>query len=155
MASLKIHRFILLALLATPLAVLSQESGSLLHFPWFTGPLLAPTPINMDPKHPAIQPSLTVFNTFGTYDSDWEFRKQGNIWAINPFVDFQFGITDYLGVEILASAISNFQKGRTATHFEYTLVPFGYQTLNEAKGSWVTDFRMQSAGFGEERSKFL
>lgn len=110
--------------------------------PWFTGPLLAPTPVNMQPGHPAIEPSITLFKTYGEYDSDWNFQKQTPVWAINPFIDFQFGITDYLGIEILASAISNFRHHQTSTHLQDTIVLFGYQVSNDTPGSWIPDFRL-------------
>lgn len=122
----------------------SNQSASIdqPYTPWYTGPLLAPTPINMQPGHPAIEPELVIFNTYGTYNSNWKEKKQPNIWAINPFVDFQFGITNNLGIEVLASIISNFQSGRSATHFQDTLVIFGYQVSNDTRGTWIPDFRI-------------
>ena len=50
----------------------------LTYTPWFTGPLLAPTPINMKPGHPAIEPSFTIFNTYGKYNSNWNLKKQSS-----------------------------------------------------------------------------
>jgi hypothetical protein len=119
-----------------------HDEESLTYTPWFTGPLLAPTPINMDPKHPAIEPSLTVFDTFGVYNSKWQFEKRDPIWSINPLIDFQFGLTQDLGMEVLASTISNFQRGKTATHFQDTILRLGYQLSNDIKGSWVPDARI-------------
>jgi hypothetical protein len=110
--------------------------------PWFTGPLLSPTPINMDPLHPAIEPSLTIFNTYGFYNSHWKMEKQDNVWGINPLIDFQFGITKNLGIETIVSSISNFSKGQRATYFQDTLFLLGYQISNNIKGSWVPDFRI-------------
>jgi hypothetical protein len=110
--------------------------------PWFTGPLLAPTPINMQPSHPAIEPSITIFKTYGRYDSHWSFKKQQGIWAINPLVDFQFAITDTLGIETLASFITNLRENQSSTHFQDTIVLFGYQISNDIKGSWVPNCRI-------------
>ena len=112
------------------------------YHPWFTAPLLAPTAINMKPGHPAIQPSITIFNTFGKYDSNWKLKSEQNTWAINPLVDFQFGITDDLGIETLASFITNFKDGKSSTHFQDTIVLFGYQVSDDQKDSWVPDFRL-------------
>ena len=114
----------------------------LTYAPWFTGPLLAPTPINMDPKHPAIEPSVTFFDFYGIYTANWRTQVQDAIWAINPLIDFQFGITDSLGIETLVSFISNFQKGQTFSDFQDTIVLFGYQLANDIKGSWVPDIRI-------------
>ena len=138
---LKIRSFLFLSVLM-PLTAFSQDHDNLVNFPWFTGPLLAPTPINMSPGHPSIEPSLTIFNTYGKYDSKWKMKKQDNIWAINPLIDFQFGITDSLGIETLAATISNFQNGQSSTHFQDTIVLFGYQLSNDINGSWVPDCRL-------------
>lgn len=123
-------------------ASIPSQEDQFAYIPWFTGPLLAPTPINMKPGHPAIEPSLTVFNTYGKYSSEWNLKKQNNIWAISPLVDFQFGITDNLGIETLVSSITNFKNGQTSTHFQDTIVLFGYQLSNDIKNSWIPDCRL-------------
>lgn len=142
-------RFLLLFLLA-PILLLSREGPEDLipsrtpipYDPWFTGPLLAPTPVNMKPGHPAIEPSITFFCTYGIYDSSWKLEKQDNTWSINPLVDFQFGITDNTGIEIIASTITNIKEGKNSTHFQDTLILFGYQVSNDQKDSWVPDCRI-------------
>lgn len=141
-------KLLLLFSLASTL-LLSREGSDLLpseianlYDPWFTGPLLAPTPINMKPGHPGIEPSITIFNTYGTYNSNWKLQNQTNIWSINPFVDFQFGITERTGIEILASAITNIKGNQSSTHFQDTLILFGYQLSNDQKDSWIPDCRI-------------
>lgn len=126
---------------APPPSFDSSES-QLIYTPWFTGPLLAPTPINMKPGHPAIEPTVTVFNTYGEYNANWKLKKLDTTWAINPLVDFQFGITNNLGIETLVSFISNFQNGKSASYFQDSIVLFGYQVSNDIKDSWVPDFRV-------------
>lgn len=119
-----------------------SNENQLTYAPWFTGSLLAPTPINMKPGHPAIEPSLTVFNTYGRYDSNWKLKKQDHTWTINPFLDFQFGITNNVGIETLISYVSNFKNGKTFNHFQDTIVLFGYQISNDIKGCWIPDLRL-------------
>ncbi len=133
----------IIAFAAGPPSPSSNPAESpLIYTPWFTGPLLAPTPINMKPGHPAIEPTATLFNTYGRYNSNWKLKKQDSTWAINPLIDFQFGITNNLGIETLVSFISNFKNGKSASHFQDTTVLFGYQVSNDIKGSWVPDFRL-------------
>lgn len=131
---------ILLIVQSSAYTISSTRSDSP-YTPWFVGPLLAPTPINMDPKHPALEPSVTIFNTYGQYSTNWGIEKKDSIWAINPLIDFQFGITNNLGIELLLSSISNFQHGQSATYFQDTQVLFGYQISNDIRGSWVPDCR--------------
>lgn len=109
--------------------------------PWYTGPFLIPTPVNMDPKHPALEISTTIFNTYGLYRSDWTIQKQDTIWAINPMLDFQMGITNNIGLEFQIPYVSRFQNGRSASHFQDVILLLGYQVLNDTKGSWIPDFR--------------
>jgi len=80
--------------------------------PWFTGPLLSPTPINMLPGHLAIEPSVTIGSTYGKYDANWKLKGEPNEWFINQLVDFQMGFTKRLGLEVIASSISNSKKRR-------------------------------------------
>lgn len=63
------HRFFLITLLI-PLILLGRQKNSVIHpgvavpyEPWFTGTLLAPTPVNMKPGHPAIEPIIKLINT--------------------------------------------------------------------------------------------
>ena len=110
--------------------------------PWFTGPFLAPTPINMEPGHPAIEPSITLIDTYGMYNSDWSLSTLAPMYSINPVLDFQFGLTDKIGIEILAGAISNFKKGKSATNLQDTFVYLGYQLLSDEKDSWTPNLRL-------------
>lgn len=105
-------------------------------------PLLTPTPINMQPGHPAIEPSITISNVYGRYDSNWKCNNEKDIWSIIPLIDFQFGITERTGIEVIASFVTNIQGSKTFTHLEDTLVLFGYQVSNDQKDSWVPDFRL-------------
>lgn len=123
-------------------ASIPPQEDQFAYIPWFTGPLLAPTPINMKPGHPAIEPSVTIFNIYGKYSSSWELKSQKTMWAINPLVDFQFGITDDIGIETLVSFISNFKNGQSFSFFQDTTVLFGYQVSNDVKDSWIPDFRL-------------
>lgn len=112
------------------------------YIPWFTGPLLSPTPVNMLPGHPVIEPSITIGSNYGEYDSHWRLNREANEWFINPFLDFQLGFTDRVGLEILASFISNFKKGASATRMQDTILLLGFQIANDIKGSWVPDIRI-------------
>lgn len=112
------------------------------YVPWFTGPLLAPTPVNMKPGHPAIEPIVTAFDTYGMYDTHWKVKKKPKIYAVSTLVDFQMGFTDDWGLEVDVAFISNFQKGKSATHFQDSFIFLGYQVSNDKPGTWVPDFRL-------------
>ena len=109
---------------------------------WFTGPLLSPTPINMPPDQPAIEPSVIAGSTYGSYDANWTFRSSENMSFINPSVDFQFGFTERIGMEIFAPFISNFKQGASSTRFQDIPVLLGFQIANDIKGEWTPDIRI-------------
>lgn len=110
--------------------------------PWMTGPFLAPTPINMQPGHPALEVAFTVFKTYGRYTSKGHLKKQETIWSLNPFLDFQFALTSRMGIETYLPFISNFKNGQSFSYFQDTDILCGYQIANDTSGSWVPDFRI-------------
>ena len=110
--------------------------------PWFTGTLLAPTAINMKKGHPGIELFVTAFNFYAKYDSNWKLDDVADVWSISPGGDFQMAFTENTGIEVLASTITNFQQGRSSTHFEDTSVLLGYQISNDQPKSWIPDCRL-------------
>ncbi len=112
------------------------------YIPWFSGPLLSPTPVNMLPGHPAIEPSMTIGSTYGKYNDHWKFKGQVNEWFINPLLDFQLGFTKRIGLEIIASCISNFKRGVSSTRMQDSILLLGFQIADDVKGSWIPDIRI-------------
>lgn len=132
--------FVCVSLCADPLFDGFAEGTS--YTPWFTGPIFVPAPTNADPRHPVLQPAAFFVCTYGTYGSDWKVEKQQNKWTISPQLYLDAGFTEKLGIELVAAATSNFQGGRTSTHFQDTILLLGYQISNDEKDSWVPDFRI-------------
>lgn len=137
----------ILPLLLLPICICAREDDTFLleempTTPWFTGPQLALTPTNPTPGHPNIEPSVTFFGNYGYYQSNWGIETQPVRWTINPTLDFQFALSQSLGMEIYLSAVSNFQSGQSFTHLQDTYFGFGYQISNDTRGSWVPDFRI-------------
>lgn len=110
--------------------------------PWLSGTFLAPTPVNMEIGHPAIEPSITCFYTYGKYDSNWKLKTDESIVSINPLIDFQFAITERTGFEIFTSFLTSYSNGNTATRLSDTVILLGYQALDDVKDSWIPDLRL-------------
>jgi len=132
-----------LLFLLLPILLFSQNDSP--YIPWFTGPFLSPTPTNPDPAHPAIQPGFTVRTNYGNYNSNWEVKTNDPIVSINPYLDFNMGITKNIGLEIYVIYRSVFQNGNNFNHFQDTLLFFGYQISNNKKDSWIPDTRLDLA----------
>lgn len=109
---------------------------------WFTGPVLTPTPITLPPGHPGLEVALVALNTYGFYDDSWRLKNTSDIWSIGPFVDFMAGITNWLGVEILGSYATNFNKGNHFSDFNDIRGRVGFQILTDQPGTWIPDFRI-------------
>ena len=96
----------------------------------------------MEPGRPAIEPSITVFWNYGEYTNSWELETGNPSVTINPFLDFQFAITQRTGVEIQAQSFTVIRDGQSTTNYAYTNILFGYQVSNDQKDTWIPDFRV-------------
>jgi len=74
-------------MLFVPIFLFARQDGhqhfprkTISYSPWFTSPLLSPTPINMHPGHPSIEPAIRVINTYGVYNSSWKLMN--NLGAV-------------------------------------------------------------------------
>ncbi len=117
-----------------------------LYEPWFTGPMLTPNPVNLEPGKVAIDWSLTLFDTYALYTSDWKTQSIDSIWSINPLIDVLFGITRNTGLELQIPFITNKQRGKMFSHFQDINVLFGYQLLHDTRDSWIPDLRIDIQG---------
>lgn len=120
---------------------LAQHQG-VAHVPWFTGSLLTPSPVNMLPGQPALEPAFIFINTYGKYESNWKLKNDSNMVSLKSLVDFQVGLTKRIGLEIIASSITNKKKGAISTHIEDTILRFGVQVADDIQGSWIPDIRI-------------
>lgn len=109
---------------------------------WFVGPVIAFTPITVDVKHPAIEPSLAFNWNYGTYNDSGKLARHSPIFSIQPFVDFQFAANKFLAFEILASSSTSFCKGASSTYLNDTEFNVGFQVSTDAPGTWIPDFRI-------------
>ena len=142
-------RKIVLALLLLPTLLLARQKVKVIHpdtevpyEPWLTGSLLAPTAVNMELGHPNFYAFVGGFGIYGRYDSSWKFQKEPTIWAINPVVDFQFATSKRTGIEVVGSYIINYRDGERTSHFQDTLLLFGYQVSDDQMDSWIPDCRL-------------
>lgn len=141
MTSTKFYHFIIfLCLTLQAFASSSPQPNSFKQ--WFTGPVLAPTPITMDPSHPGLELSLIIMNSYGRYNSHWKIENTTDLWSIIEFSDFQVGFNSFLGAELITSFTSNFKGNANSNRFQDTIFRLGFQVLNDIKGSWIPDFRV-------------
>lgn len=105
--------------------------------PFYTGPILAPS-ANVVPKGKVnIQPYLFWKKVCGAYNHHWKKEHLLSSVTLNPLSIFQYGLTDFLDVNLTCQALYN-QKG-TQHHFNYgdTSLSFGFQVLKDFLVSMV------------------
>ncbi len=113
-----------------------------LYEPWFTGPFLAPSATNADPKHPIFEIGLIAAYNYAEYTPDWGIKSTDPIWVLNPFVYIELGITERFGIEAFTGTVSRFQRGNHSTNLQDTVVQFGYQVLDDQKDTPIPNFRL-------------
>ncbi len=109
---------------------------------WFTGPLFTPNAITLEPGHPGIEPIVIFTNFYGKYDANGHLRHTPKMTNILPCVDCQGGITERIGVEVIAFVAQNFSRNVSSTNFKDSILRVGYQISNDIKHTWIPDFRI-------------
>lgn len=111
------------------------------YIPWFTGALLPPPAVNAQPGHPVLAMYGAMTLTYGEYDNNWNLEEINKIYAINPFVEYLFGINDLIGIDIFTSFVSRYSNGKHATHLQDTTVRLGLELARDTPNSWIPDVR--------------
>jgi hypothetical protein len=109
---------------------------------WFTGTVLAPTPITMDPAHPSLETAVLFSRAYGFYNNDWKLQRLPSLWTVLGYIDFQVGFNSFLGAELITAAGPSWSQGAHSTGFQDTIIRFGFQISLDKDDSWIPDFRI-------------
>lgn len=109
---------------------------------WFMGPIVTPNATTVLPGHPGVEFDIIASRTYGSYDGHWKINHTSTIWSVRPLLDFQLGFNDFIGIEFIGSAVTNFSQGKSSTNLEDTILRFGYQVSLDRDDSWIPDFRI-------------
>ena len=109
---------------------------------WFTGPLLTPNPTTLKPGHPGIEVTFFGNNRIGIYDDSGRLQRTFDNWLSGIYADFQMGLTDVFGAEVISAVVGENGPGARSLYFQDTIFRFGIQILNDKRSSWQPDFRI-------------
>jgi hypothetical protein len=97
--------------------------------PWFTGPLLAPSAAVVPVGHFNIEPYVYVIANTGSYDSHGNVQKMDTLWVNNFQFVLQAGLTNWMDIQILPSAVYNYSQHEARWLFYDFPVTVDFQLL--------------------------
>jgi hypothetical protein len=92
--------------------------------PWFTGPLLAPSPVTVPQGHINYEPYLYATANIGRYESNWHRHKRKTLWNFYTQQLLQVGINSWSDFQITPTLYYNYSQG--AAEWEIGDLPLGF-----------------------------
>lgn len=89
----------------------NHPQPSLLESPWFTGPLLAPSPLTIAPGHINYEPYIYAIANVGKYDHHWHPEKNETFWSIFTQQWVEIGINSWMDFEFVSTLFYNHTSG--------------------------------------------
>ncbi len=106
-------------------------------YPWFTGPLLAPSVHTIPPGHVDVEPYLFFWSFTGAYNNHWRPQSADhNFYSLQLQVPIWVGVCSFLDVTVQPIAAYQFTQNQQS--MEFGDIPFGFdiQLLNEDQNRW-------------------
>ncbi|MCI5053076.1 MAG: hypothetical protein MRY21_08100 [Simkaniaceae bacterium] len=107
------------------------ERAQKMFIPYYTGPLITASATNVPMGHTNIQPYLYLTDTYAAFNSKRRSIDQTNIFTIQPLFLWQYGLTHWLDINIIAQGYLRWRKGQSAQRFGDSILQFGLQALTE------------------------
>lgn len=114
---MRIHNFFLLFVVIGPLWSFQVPAEHLfpehpkLEAPWFTGPLLTPSPALVPKGHVNFEPYIFAIADRGRYDNNWNWVKTRTSWNNFFQPSLQIGAADWLEVDLAPTIFWNYNHG--------------------------------------------
>ncbi len=100
--------------------------------PWYAGPLITGGGSTMPAGTAGIQPYLFVTTNYGAWDRERHSIETPNLVSCNPQLNFQFGITSWLDMSILAQGFANWEKDQSSGGYGDMSVSLGIALIKES-----------------------
>jgi len=99
--------------------------------PWYAGPLLTPGAHILSPGSYNIQPYVFYTTNYAKFNQSGSSKDIKNLTQLNPTVSFQFGMLSWLDGVVNVQSITNWQNGKSSTHFGDSSLSLGFGILDE------------------------
>ncbi len=111
-------------------------------FPFFTGPVVAPSPNVLQAGSYNVEPYL-IFSAFqGAYDSDWTFQAQPTLLTFNPSVVAYIGLTSFMDLQVFPSFVYQKRSGVHDFGFNDLPIALDVQLYNSPPNTPVPSFKL-------------
>lgn len=101
-----------------------EPSHPTIRTPWFTGPLLAPSPVTVPKGHINYEPYLYATANIGRYQNNWHRKDRKTLWNIYTQQLLQVGINSWADFQITPTCYYNYTQG--AGSWEMGDLPLGF-----------------------------
>lgn len=85
--------------------------------PWYTGPLITPSPSMIAPATLLLQPYVFVKDSYATFNSERESISNPSLVNMNPLVVIQTGVTKNMDMLVLLQGNVNWRDGQSSGGF--------------------------------------
>jgi hypothetical protein len=109
------------------------ESPPALELPWFTDPLLSPTPFTPGAGHHSYHPYVYWTERKGTYDQNWNTQPTRHLDTLTLQPVFKFGITQRTEIDIIPLAYYKYSQGPHSWRWGDLTAFFALQLVEEDK----------------------
>lgn len=106
-----------------------EEQFPTKYIPWFTGPLLAPSAVNVSPGHYVLEPYLFYFVNNGVYDEHWRAHSTPHFYSTQAQLLTVIGLTKSVELRLAPQAFYNTSQGAHYTNVGDFPVGFGFQLV--------------------------
>ncbi len=140
-------RLLLLLVLSAPLLGIEAPPASLQHspecpHPWFTGPLLTPSPRVVPRGYVNFEPYFFYNVNTGVYDANWKGRSLPHFTQVAHQPLFYLGLTPNLEIEVSPQVSWQETQGQSAIVFQDLTARLGYSLLMESRENSLPSLKL-------------
>lgn len=101
--------------------------------PWFTGPLITPSPYTVDPGHFDVEPLLFAITDIGSYNAHWRPGSIDHFYHLRLGVNTKIGLAKALELHFVPIVVYQKTEGQHSTNIADMLVELEVQLFRPAK----------------------
>jgi hypothetical protein len=110
--------------------------------PWLTGSLLSPAGTVVPEGHGKLKNYLFITVDTGRYDSDWKVHSQPSFYRINPRLNWRFGLTEWMDIQVIPQLFYNITQGESSVHVGDFPVALEFQLIDATAYKWFPGVKL-------------